>query len=141
MSLTEKDGYDYTDGGVMENEPIQEAIDRGATEIDVILLRAEEDNYKIERIRNAFHWVVKLGDLQHYGVNNNEVTLPKLRVVDDDVKLNIYYTPRVLTNNPLIFDSEVMSDWWTEGHEYANTEHFKGYLLSKGRKPKLVYSP
>ena len=42
MSLVEKDGYDYADGGIVEYAPIQEAINRGATEIDVIMLRTEK---------------------------------------------------------------------------------------------------
>lgn len=138
MSLVEKNGYEYTDGGVLEHAPIQEAIDRGAKEIDVIILRTEEGNYKIEKIRNIFHWLIKLGDLQTREIGNDDIQIAKLRAMDEEVKLNIYYTPRVLTNNSLIFDKEIMNNWWTEGYEHAKAGGKKTYSLVKGRKPKLM---
>ena len=138
LSIVEKDGYEYTDGGVMETTPIQEAIDRGATEIDVIALRPEGGHYKIEKIRNVFHWLIKLAELQWMEISNDDIQVAKLKAMDNDVKLNIYYTPRQLTNNSLIFDKEVMSNWWIEGFEHARENNCKSYILSKGRKPKIV---
>jgi len=138
MSLVEKDGYEYTDGAIMEYAPIQEAINRGATEVDVILLRPEHNEHHISKIRNAFHWVIKIMEIQHKELNREGIQLPKLKVLDGDVTVNIYYTPRVLTNNELIFDKEIMADWWTEGIECAKQSQFKSYLLVKGRKPKLI---
>jgi predicted patatin/cPLA2 family phospholipase len=138
MSLVEKDGYEYTDGGVLEHVPIQEAINKGATEIDVIVLRTEEGYYKLEKMRNAFHWIVKFNELQFRELNRYDIQIPKLKVLDNDVILNIYYTPRVLTNNELIFDKGIMLDWWTEGFECGKNGEFKSYLLSRGRKPKII---
>jgi len=42
MEVVEKDGYQYADGAILEHAAIQEAINRGAKEIDVIILRKEE---------------------------------------------------------------------------------------------------
>lgn len=141
MSLVEKDGYEYTDGGVMENVPIQEAINQGATEIDVIVLRPEGGSYNIEKVRNVFHWLMKITELYNKEITNDDIQLSKLKLLNDDVKLNIYYTPRVLTNNGLIFDKEIMGNWWIEGFEYAKEDQCKNYLLVKGRKPKLISKP
>lgn len=141
MSLVEKGGYEYTDGAIMEYAPIQEAINRGATEIDVILLRPEVNEQHISKIRNAFHWVIKIMEIQHKELNQEGIQLPKLKVLDKDVTVNLYYTPRQLTNNELIFDKEIMGNWWIEGLEMAKQSQFKSYLLVKGRKPKLISKP
>ena len=42
MSLAKVDGYEYADGGLGCVVPIREAIQRGATEIDAIVLEAEQ---------------------------------------------------------------------------------------------------
>jgi NTE family protein len=138
MSLVEVDGYEYTDGGVMENVPIQEAINMGATEIDVICLRPEGGSYKIEKIRNVFHWLIKIGQLHKEEITNGDINLSKLNLIEEDVILNIYYTPRELTNNSLIFDKGIMSNWWIEGHAYGLDGSCISYLLKKGRKPKKI---
>lgn len=141
MSIFEKNGYEYTDGGVLENAPIQEAINQGATEIDVIILKPEDSTYKIEKIRNIFHWLIKIIELYTLELNRQDIQLSKLKLLENDVKLNIYYTPRELTNNSLIFDKGVMNDWWIEGFEHAKDDNNKNYLLVKGRKPKLISKP
>ncbi|MEO8255650.1 MAG: patatin-like phospholipase family protein, partial [Flavobacterium sp.] len=48
MSIATIKGQDYADGGFSSLVPIQEAIDRGATEIDVIILETENENYEIK---------------------------------------------------------------------------------------------
>ncbi|MCH9661846.1 MAG: patatin-like phospholipase family protein, partial [Bacteroidetes bacterium] len=45
MSLVKKGGCEYADGGFGSIVPIKEAIDRGATEIDVIVLETEVTQY------------------------------------------------------------------------------------------------
>ena len=35
------------------------------------------------------------------------------------VKLRLFYTPRVLTTNSLVFEKNKMSEWWQEGWTYA----------------------
>ena len=107
-------------------------------EIDVIILRPEGGSYKIEKVRNIFHWLIKLGDLQQREVSMDDVNIAKLKAVDEDVKVNIYYTTRGLTNNALIFDKEIMNNWWLEGYNHAKDAQCTTYLLCKGRKPKGV---
>lgn len=41
MSLVQKNGCEYADGGLGSMVPIEEAIKRGATEIDAIILQTE----------------------------------------------------------------------------------------------------
>jgi hypothetical protein len=36
-----------------------------------------------------------------------------------NIKLNLYYTPIVLTTNSLIFEKDKMRKWWKDGFEHA----------------------
>jgi hypothetical protein len=38
---------------------------------------------------------------------------------DYKAKVNLYYTPTVLTTNSLIFNKEKMEAWWKAGFEFA----------------------
>jgi predicted patatin/cPLA2 family phospholipase len=42
MSVVEKNGFDYVDGGLLRFIPLLEAIQSGATEIDAIVLMEEQ---------------------------------------------------------------------------------------------------
>jgi len=121
MSLVEKDGYEYADGGFKETVSIQHAIDKGATEIDVIVLRQEVAKMDIEKVRNPFHLITRIADMMFNEISNDDVLIGQLRAKEKDVKINIYFIPRKLTNNSLIFDKETMLSWWNEGYEYAKS--------------------
>jgi NTE family protein len=38
----------------------------------------------------------------------------------------MFYTPRVLTTNSLVFNQEQMKAWWQEGFDYAAQKLKKG---------------
>ena len=138
MGVVEKDGYEYADGAILEHAAIQEAINRGATEIDIIILRKEETELPPEIIRNAFHYIFRTIDLMMLEIGKSDVQIGKLKAKDKDIKLNFYYTPRKLTNNSLIFDKEKMLKWWDEGYESAKRKFSKTYLLSGRKKIKMI---
>jgi len=140
MEPIEKEGYHFADGGIVEHAPIQEAINRGATEIDVIILRTEVQELAPEMIRNPFHYIFRTVEIMMTEIGRDDVRLANLKAKDNEVKLNFYYTPRKLTNNSLVFNKEVMAAWWDEGYEYAAQEECKSYRMIKGRKAKLIKS-
>jgi predicted patatin/cPLA2 family phospholipase len=140
MEYITKGGYDYADGGILENIPIQEAINRGATDIDVIVLRKEHTSLAPERIRNPFHYLLRTIDLMMTEIGRDDIRLANLQAhIKGDVKINFYYTPRKLTNNSLIFNKEAMTEWWDEGYESAKLNYRKSYELVGRRKPKLTF--
>ncbi len=139
MTLKEKKGYDYADGGIADYVPIQEAIDRGAEEIDVIMLRTEQRVRNAEKIRNSFHGLMRVLDFMQYEVSRDDIQLAKVKATGKSVKLNLYYTPRRLTNNPLIFDPESMSKWWEEGYESARKNYYRSIRIYKKAGPRLLY--
>lgn len=139
MSIIEMEGYEYADGGILEHAPIQKAIDLGASEVDVIMHRQEINPLAVEKIRNPFHYIVRTTDLLVNEISNDDVKIGKLKSKEKSVKLNFFYTPRRLTNNSLIFDKEVMLEWWKEGYQSATEQYHKSLVLPKKGKAKVIF--
>lgn len=122
MTLASKDGSDYGDGGFSSLVPIREAINRGATEIDVIILETEVQTAPRRIGKNPFSLMVDLFQTLLDQVEKHDITIGKLAANNKDVKLNLYYTPTQLTNNALIFNRKKMKEWWLQGYEYAKNK-------------------
>lgn len=130
MSLVTKNDSVYGDGGFSNLVPIREAINRGATEIDVVVLETEIQNTPKVIGKNPFSLMVDLFGTLLDQVEKHDITIGKLSAKNKNVKLNIYYTPTSLTTNPLIFNKEKMKQWWHEGYEYAQN---KSELMSENK--------
>lgn len=131
MSLVSKNGYEYADGGFLNLVPIQEAINRGATEIDVVILETETniDNKVIGK--NPFSLLIDLMQITLEQVEKQNIIIGKLMARNKDIKLNLYYTPTKLTNNSLIFNREKMKEWWEAGFKYAQE---KSNIMSENKQ-------
>ena len=118
MSLVTKNGCEYVDGGIVEHVPIQEAINKGATEIDVIIHRTEfstpNKNYVSKNILDMF---MKIVNVMHKEVSNDDVAISKLMAFDEDVTITYHYTPYKLSDNSLMFDKQTMTEWWDLGYK------------------------
>jgi predicted patatin/cPLA2 family phospholipase len=119
MSLVNKNGCEYADGGFGCMVPIREAIRRGATEVDAIILESENMEHNKVLGKNPFSLMVNLFSYVLDQVEGHDTVLGKLAAINKDVPLNLYYTPSKLTENSLIFDKKLMSSWWRQGFEYA----------------------
>lgn len=128
MSLVTKNGFEYGDGGFSSLVPIQEAINRGATEIDIIILETEISKTNQIIGKNPFSLLIDLFRISLGQIEKQNITIGKLIAKNKDVKLNLYYTPTKLTNNPLIFNQTKMKKWWKHGYNYA---HKKSTLTSE----------
>lgn len=119
MSILEKDGYEYVDGAVTCAIPIRKAILEGASEIDVIILNEKEVNVNT-KVKNVLDLIDKVSKLLMDNLRNRDLDIDRLKlskVNSEPITINFYYTNRKLTNNSLIFNSDVMKDWWDEGYE------------------------
>jgi predicted patatin/cPLA2 family phospholipase len=119
MSLVKKNDFEYADGGLGCVVPIREAILRGATEIDAIVLESESMEYNKVLGKNPFSLMINLFGHLSDQVERNDITIGKLAAKNKGVKLNLYYTPSKLTENSLIFNKKLMSSWWEQGYNYA----------------------
>ena len=123
MSLLEKNHCQYADGGFGALVPIREAILRGATEIDAIILETEVTQINKIPSKNPFSLLFDVFDFMLAHVEKHNITIGKLAAKNNNVNLNLYYTPTSLTENSLIFSKRLMVNWWDQGYEYAKGKH------------------
>lgn len=123
MSLVKVDGYEYADGAFGCVVPIREAILRGATEIDAIVLESENMEYNKVLGKNPFSLMINLFGHLLDQVERSDITIGKLAAKNKNVKLNIFYTPVKLTENSLIFNKKLMVSWWKQGFDYAKEKY------------------
>lgn len=121
MSLVIKNRHEYADGGFGCLIAIEEAIKKGATHIDAIMLDTEVKQLNRMRSRNAFDIVLSTLDYMGDQITKDNIKVGKLLAKQHGVTLNIIYTPRVLTTNSLVFDKDKMKGWWEEGFLHAKS--------------------
>ena len=123
MSLVKKDGCEYADGGFGSMVPIEEAINRGATHIDVIVLETEITYYNRLPSKNVFSLLTNMHNYMADRIEKQNIRIGKFVATNIDVIINLYYTPTVLTTNSLIFDKKMMTKWWELGFQYAEQKN------------------
>lgn len=121
MSLLEKNGQEYGDGGFADLIPINEAINRGATEIDVIVLKTEKPRTRHKKVRNALELTTRVFDFMLDQIAHDDIAIGKLAGAEKKVTLNFYHPPELLTENSLVFDPVMMKKWWQQGLDYGRT--------------------
>jgi predicted patatin/cPLA2 family phospholipase len=122
MSLVDKNGFEYADGGIGNYLPIEEAIDLGAKEIDVIVLNPRRRPKTEIKVSNAFDILLKTLLFMQKQIAYNDVLIGHLEsIYNKNVKVNFIFTPRLLTQHSFYFDPEQMRPWWEEGYDYAQS--------------------
>lgn len=122
MSLLNKNNCEYADGGFGALVPINEAIKRGATQVDVIILETETEHLSRLPSKNPFSLLSTVFEFMLDQIEKQNVSIGKLEAKHKNVKLNLFYTPTVLTTNSLIFNKKKMAKWWIQGYEYAKNK-------------------
>lgn len=123
MSLVRKGGCEYADGGLGSMVPIEEAIMRGATEVDAIILHTEVTHFNRMPSKNAFSLLTSMFAFMLDRIERQNIRIGKFVANNNNAIINFYYTPTVLTTNSLIFDKEKMTSWWEKGYEFARTKN------------------
>ena len=123
MSLVKRNGCEYADGGLGSLVPIEEALKRGATELDVVVLRTEVNYLNRMPVRSPFELITTSFEFMLDRIENQNVRIGKLVANQKDAIINFYYTPTVLTTNSLIFNKERMTRWWKRGYLYAKNKN------------------
>lgn len=116
MSLVKKDGFEYADGGLGNIVPIYQAIQKGATDLDIIVLRNVESNDKKSPIRNALDLTSRAFSFMLNQIVTDDLVIGRLEGQNKRIKLNFFYPEEQLTTNSLIFDPEQMKKWWDYGY-------------------------
>ena len=119
MSLVRKNGCEYADGGLGSMVPIEEAIKRGAREVDAIILHTEVSHINRMPSKNVFSLLTNMFGFMLDRIEQHNIKIGKYVATHNDAIINFYFTPTVLTTNSLVFDREQMSKWWKSGYLYA----------------------
>ncbi len=120
MSLVEKNGCEYADGGFGNYIPIEEAISNGAKHIDVIVLRPRHKTVELNKSRNAFDILLQSMGFMLNQIVYDDILIGHLQsIYNEDIHVRFFFTPRVLTEYSFYFDPEQMKSWWQEGYKYA----------------------
>lgn len=125
MSLVRKDGCEYADGGLGTMVPIEEAVKRGATVIDAIILHTEVTHYNRMPAKNVFSLLTTMFSFMLDRIERQNIRIGKFVARHNNAIINFYYTPTVLTTNSLIFEKEKMAAWWESGFNYAKTKNLE----------------
>ena len=123
MSLVKKNGCEYADGGLGTLVPIEEALQRGATEVDVVVLHTEVNHLNRMSSKNPFGLITTIFGFMLDRIENQNIRIGKLVANQKDAIINFYYTPTVLTTNSLVFNKERMTLWWKRGYLYAKNKN------------------
>jgi predicted patatin/cPLA2 family phospholipase len=123
MSLVRKNGCEYADGGLGSIVPIEEAIKRGATEVDVVVLHTEVNYLNRVASRNPFELITTMMSFILDRIENQNIRIGKLVANQKNAIINLFYTPTILTTNSLIFDKDKMTLWWKRGYLYAKNKN------------------
>ena len=123
MTLAKKNGCEYADGGLGNMVPIEEAINRGATEVDAIILQTEVTQLNRMPSKNAFSLLTNMFGYMLDRIESQNIKIGKHVASHNNAIINFYYTPTVLTTNSLIFDKEKMTQWWQRGYNFAKSKN------------------
>jgi predicted patatin/cPLA2 family phospholipase len=120
FEVIKKDEYEYLDGGIYDNVPIQRAIDLGAEEIDVIILSEKNKDMSKWKSKNIFNVMFRILDILSLGVTRNDIQLGKLEGELKNININYYYLPDNFDvgAGTVVFDPVVMKKWWTMGYNF-----------------------
>ena len=119
MSLVRKNGCEYADGGLGCMVPIEEAINRGAREVDAVILHTEVTHLNRMPSRNAFSLLTNMFAFMLDRIEQHNIKIGKFTASHKGAIINFYYTPTILTTNSLVFDRDEMTKWWKSGFMYA----------------------
>ncbi len=119
MTLVKKGGCEYADGGLGSMVPIEEAIKRGATTVDAIILQTEINQLNRMPSLNAFSLLTNMFAFMLDRIESQNIRIGKFVASNQNAIINFYYTPTVLTTNSLIFQKDKMTQWWQSGFNFA----------------------
>jgi len=145
MSLHRKPWYDvedqrwyigeWTDGGLTELAPFYKVLDSGCDEVDIIMHRERPKTFKQRPfVKDFIHNVERTVDAMRYDIEFKDGDL--IKKIDEyaeekGIKVRVFWLPRKITNNSLMFDKRQMLEWYREGFQTAKNVNRIEYLGKK----------
>lgn len=113
----------WGDGGLTNLIGINELYGKGYDEIDIVLHRPKMiKKYEGNKIKNLIENAITSIDVMRHNIEF-ECFREKIRRLNKfGIKVTVYWLPRKLSNNSMIFNKGEMISWWQEGYETAFDE-------------------
>jgi predicted acylesterase/phospholipase RssA len=110
----------WSDGGLTDLVGINQLINKGFNEIDIILHRTKNtDVYEGKKINSLMENVTTSINAMRYDIEF-EYFYDRIKKLNrQGTKVTIYWLPRKLSSNSMIFNQEEMLAWWEEGYNTA----------------------
>jgi NTE family protein len=133
-SLLEKKWFDetdqkwymgeWTDGGLTEIAPFDYVLQKGIKEVDIIMHRPKPIKEKQLNLSEDLLQVVERGiAAMRYDIETKDGKIDEIMnkfAKENNVKIRIFWLPRKLAQNSLMFDKKTMLKWYEEGFNTAN---------------------
>jgi len=110
----------WGDGGIVDLIGIDEVIGKGYTDIDIVLHRTRiEEKFEGNKIHTFIDNVITSINAMRHDVEFDYFyeKIEKLNL--QGAKVTVYWLPRKLSKNSMIFNRKKMVDWWDEGYDTA----------------------
>ena len=114
----------WSDGGLTDLVGLDQLRMKGYSEIDIILHRTKDvSRFEGNRIHNLMENVTTSIDAMRYDIEF-EYFYEKIRKLNrGGAKVSVYWLPRKLSANSMMFNKNEMKVWWDEGYETALDSH------------------
>jgi NTE family protein len=126
MSLAIRNESEYADAGFGNPIPIQEAINLGASEIDVIVLQPRHHMKSLPFAPNSFRLMLKTINFMQHQLSMDDIAMGLSEARFSGSKIRLIHTPEDLTDNSFIFDPQQMASWWEMGYAHGRKIYSEG---------------
>jgi hypothetical protein len=110
----------WSDGGLTDLIGIDELMNKGFTEIDIILHRTKNINtLEGNNVYTLTNNIVTSINAMRYEIEFENFYEKIKKINRQGTKVTVYWLPRKLNSNSMIFNKEEMSIWWDEGYKTA----------------------
>lgn len=110
----------WGNGGVGDLVDVNELIGKGYTDVDIILHRTKTaEKFEGKRIHTLMDNVTTSISAMRYDVEFDYFYDRIKKLNRQGVNVTVYWLPRKLSKNSMVFNKQEMLDWWDEGYETA----------------------
>lgn len=125
----------WGDGALTDLVGLDQLSMRGYKEIDIILHRTKSnDNFEGNRINSLMDNVRTCVSAMRYDIEFEYFYEKIKRLNKQGSKVTVYWLPRKLSTNSMVFNRKEMTAWWDEGYDTAfNSDRIEVFEPTKRR--------
>lgn len=125
----------WSDGGLTDLIGINQLMNKGFSDVDIILHRTKNINsFEGNKINNLMDNITTSINAMRYDIEFEYFYERIKKLNRQGTKVTVYWLPRKLSQNSMIFNEKEMSAWWDEGYETAfNIDRIEIFDIIKKR--------